>query len=114
MALGEMMGEFVANNLQDTQLATDYQISNPKETASYCGEVKELLYPLRPNLDKGYVKTNQSILPVLGQYDVVVMGGGTAGAPAGISAAMHNAKTLVLDYLHGLGGIATLDRKSVV
>ncbi|WP_099463460.1 FAD-dependent oxidoreductase [Parabacteroides provencensis] len=108
MALGEMMGEFVANNLQNTQLATDYQISSPKGTASYCGEVKELLYPLRPNLDKGYVKTNQSILPVLGQYDVVVMGGGTAGAPAGISAAMHNAKTLVLDYLHGLGGIATL------
>ena len=47
-------------------------------------------------------------MPVLGQYDVVVIGGGTGGAPAGIGAARQGAKTLVVEYLHGLGGVGTL------
>ena len=47
-------------------------------------------------------------LPVLGQFDVVVAGGGTGGAPAGISAARAGAKTVVLDIQHGLGGVGTL------
>jgi len=47
-------------------------------------------------------------LPVLGTYDVVVIGGGTGGAPAGIAAARLGAKTLVVEMLHGLGGVGTL------
>ncbi len=46
--------------------------------------------------------------PSLGQWDVVVAGGGTGGAPAGISAARAGAKTLVLEIQHGLGGVGTL------
>lgn len=46
-------------------------------------------------------------IPVLGEYDVVVAGGGTAGAPAAISAARKGVKTLLIEYLHGLGGIST-------
>jgi len=38
----------------------------------------------------------------------VVVGGGTGGAPAGISAARQGAKTLVIEYLYGLGGVGTL------
>ena len=33
---------------------------------------------------------------------------GTGGAPAGIAAARRGAKTLVVEYLHGLGGVGTL------
>lgn len=47
-------------------------------------------------------------LPVLGEYDVVVVGGGTGGAPAGIGAGRNGAKTLLVEYLHGLGGVGTL------
>ena len=43
-------------------------------------------------------------LPVLASYDVVVAGGGTSGAPAGIAAARQGAKTLVLEFLDRLGG----------
>ena len=47
-------------------------------------------------------------IPIVGEYDVVVVGGGTAGAPAAISAARKGVKTLLIEYLHGLGGISTL------
>jgi len=46
--------------------------------------------------------------PEIGRCDVVVAGGGTAGAPAGIAAARANARTVVLESLHGLGGVGTL------
>jgi len=46
-------------------------------------------------------------LPVWGEYDVVVVGGGTAGAPAGVAAARSGAKTLVVEYRDMLGGVGT-------
>ena len=73
------------------------------------GEVKELLNGVRPFQTPGTtVPAPASALPVLGAYDVVVVGGGTCGAPAGIAAGRQGAKTLVVEQLHGLGGIATL------
>ncbi|MEK6796036.1 MAG: FAD-dependent oxidoreductase [Spirochaetota bacterium] len=47
-------------------------------------------------------------LPILGTYDVVVVGGGTSGAPAGIASARSGARTLVIENLYGLGGVSTL------
>lgn len=57
--------------------------------------------------DLGSIPSPKRHLPVLGSYDVVVVGGGTGGAPAGISAARLGAKTLVIEYLCALGGIGT-------
>jgi hypothetical protein len=37
-----------------------------------------------------------------------VVGGGTSGAPAAIGASRKGAKTLVIEYQHGLGGVGTL------
>lgn len=45
--------------------------------------------------------------PTLGKFDVVVAGGGTGGAPAGIAAARSGAKALVLEIQSGLGGVGT-------
>ncbi|MCD8482188.1 MAG: FAD-dependent oxidoreductase [Verrucomicrobia bacterium] len=42
------------------------------------------------------------------QVDVLVVGGGTGGAPAALAAARAGADTLVAEFLSGLGGVGTL------
>lgn len=106
--IGEMMGEMVAGLTKDLPAPTRAVVRQPKVNASNYGQIGELLSPLRPSLQKGFVDSPAGALPVLGSYDVVVMGGGTAGASAGVSAAKQGANTLVLEYLHGLGGLSTL------
>lgn len=49
-------------------------------------------------------------LPLLAEFDVVIVGGGTAGAAAGIAAARAGAKTLVIEQLSHLGGLGTQGR----
>ena len=41
------------------------------------------------------------------KYDVVVIGGGTSGAPAAIAAGREGAKTLLVEFINVLGGIGT-------
>ncbi len=72
------------------------------------GDVREDQAWMRVGPQTKYVQAGERTLPVLGQYDVVVVGAGTGGAPAGIAAARQGAKTLVVEYLHGLGGVGTL------
>ncbi|MBU7004777.1 MAG: FAD-dependent oxidoreductase [Theionarchaea archaeon] len=43
-------------------------------------------------------------IPVLGEYDVIVVGGGSAGCAAALSASRHGAKTLILERCGYLGG----------
>lgn len=83
----------------------------PGPDAPFAGAVKELLAGVRPTQrNLPIVRSPERKLPVLGRYDVVVVGGGTGGAPAGIGAARGGAKTLLLEYLTGLGGVGTQGR----
>ena len=46
-------------------------------------------------------------LPVFGEFDVVVVGGGPAGIAASVSAARHGARTLLIERYGFLGGMGT-------
>ncbi|WP_077595809.1 FAD-dependent oxidoreductase [Polaromonas sp. A23] len=46
-------------------------------------------------------------LPVYGEFDVVVIGGGPAGLAASVSAAQHGARTLLVERYGFLGGMGT-------
>ncbi len=63
---------------------------------------------MRPQFKFGRVQIRDEYIPVIGKYDVVVMGGGTAGPSAAISAARQGVKTLLIEYVHGLGGQGTM------
>ncbi len=73
------------------------------------GDVGEFLAGLRSvQQTEATVASPARALPVLGRYDVVVVGGGTGGAPAGIGAGRHGAKALVVEYQYALGGVGTV------
>ena len=70
-------------------------------------QVRELLQGIEPGRVYPGVFQHASELPVRGEYDVIVVGGGTSGAIAAISAARHGASVAVLEVLPNLGGIGS-------
>jgi hypothetical protein len=105
--IGERIGEESARIVKNSEIPVFVKIRKQHHVNPVKGDVGELLGGIRSSLNQGEVVSESTTLPVLGNYDVVVMGGGTAGAPAAVGAARHGAKTMVIEYLHGLGGIGT-------
>ena len=60
-----------------------------------------------PVTDAAKMAALHTALPLWGTYDVVVVGGGTSGAPAALAAARAGAKVLLIEYLNVLGGVGT-------
>jgi hypothetical protein len=106
--IGERIGNLAANKAGLSAIPKNVKIRGVKNENIVSGDVGELLEGLRPTLNVGIVQAEETTLPVFGTYDVVVMGGGTAGAPAAVGASQKGAKTLVLDYMHALGGMGTV------
>jgi flavin-dependent dehydrogenase len=106
--MGERIGRTAAKMAGEIVPAEDFFVKGFDKGQHVPGDVGEILEGLRPTFNLGEIPSEKTALPVLGSFDVVVLGGGTAGAPAGVGASRHGAKTLVLEYLHGLGGIGTM------
>jgi flavin-dependent dehydrogenase len=109
VALGARIGAAAAAAARELPAPRHARVSGTKAADAIPGDVREILTGIRSfPMETGTVRSNAHPLRVVGSYDVVVAGGGTGGAPAGIAAARQGAKTLVLEYLDGLGGVGTL------
>ncbi len=109
MKLGSRIGAAAASEAKSISRPDNVRLRGKPVMAVVSGDVRENLSGIRLTLTElSRVHTDKRAVPILGEVDVVVVGGGTGGAPAGISAARQGAKTLVLEYLHGLGGVGTM------
>lgn len=109
LQFGERVGEEAAAEASGTVAPGTITVASQTVQGPVCEKtVLESLAGLRPQDLPRTVRDPGSPLPLFGDYDVVVVGGGTSGAAAGIAAARQGARTLVLEVLHGLGGVGTL------
>jgi len=106
MELGTRIGRAAADEAQGLPLPRSAAVPEDAADGDIPGEIGENLRGIRPP-DLGRIRAGRRALPLLGKYDVVVVGGGTSGAPAGIAAARRGARTLVVEYLYELVGVGT-------
>ncbi len=73
------------------------------------GEIRTLAYALRSSaVTDEHLWLDDHEIPRLAKYDVIVLGGGTAGAPAAIAAAQAGASVGLIENGPALGGVGTL------
>jgi len=108
--LGQWIGAEAATMADSRGRPESVTVCGSKVNGNELGEVKEFLNGVRGELKTAtvFVDSKDRDLKVLGRFDTVVIGGGTAGAPAGIASARSGAKTLVVEFHHGLGGVSTM------
>lgn len=106
--MGARVGAAAGTQAKALPPAGDVTLPGSTAAGSVKAQVREFLAGVRSGQKLPSIAQHERPLPVLGSYDVVVIGGGTSGAPAGIAAARQGARTLVVECLHGLGGVGTL------
>ena len=106
LAIGARLGHVAGARSANLDLMPGEAFGNRSSDPVARGAIGERSHPLRV----GTIKQTwfpQNTLPVLGSYEVVVVGGGTSGGPAAIGAAERGASTLVIEYLDQIGGVGT-------
>jgi hypothetical protein len=111
LSAGDMVGAAAGKSSRHQPKPVRIVLQETPHDPATAGDVMEILSGLRPaDTPSRSVMLGDTAVPVLGQYDVVVVGGGTGGSPAGIAAGNSGAHTLLVEYLHGLGGVGTMGR----
>jgi len=104
---GQTLGARIATALRATVPSTEAPRSHAWCSLSPA-RVPSALCVCDLGLAGGPLPGDAAAVHAVEQVDVVVAGGGTGGAPAAIAAARSGARTLVAEFLSGLGGVGTL------
>jgi len=109
IAIGSKIGQAAAKQAKALPKPSGVEVPGVKAVSTTTGDIREVLVGERP-VDRKLptVFCGGTAVAVLANVDVVVIGGGTAGAPAAIAAAREGARTLCIEYQEGLGGVGTL------
>lgn len=107
MAVGARLGRLAAQEAASRSAPQNVRMMVRTAASPASDEVRiaDTISPLRAG--ERTVPAPENALPVWGEYDVVVVGGGTGGAPAAIGAGRQGARTLLIEFLHELGGVGT-------
>ena len=108
IAIGEMLGNYIGRNREMYAHGTLSRVLNREGVVhnQVNGIISNRLNRSVNQMD--LLNLDTETIPVIGMFDNVIVGGGTAGACAAISSARYGSKTLVIEYLHGLGGMGTM------
>ncbi|MCC5831097.1 MAG: FAD-dependent oxidoreductase [Phycisphaeraceae bacterium] len=107
----------IASRMGSALPVGDRELIDPSELNVRChsaepvkrGEIRMLTHALRPGCaGREHIRIEVKTLPRLGGYEVLVIGGGTGGAPAAIAAAKAVASTAIIESGPALGGVGTL------
>jgi hypothetical protein len=109
LAVGRHVGAAAAEQAKTTAEPRDVHLPGTAAVRAVATDTREILSGIRSTARcRDTVPSAARLVPVLGRFDVVVIGGGTSGAPAAIGALRRGARVLVVEYQHGLGGTGTL------
>ncbi len=104
---GTQIGKAVAKDITSVNTGNKISILSSSVFINMMHTPKITHSFIRSSMIKGQIPKQQMDIPVLGQFDVLVVGGGSSGSAAAISAARNGARTLCIEHLHGLGGLTT-------
>ena len=109
MALGERIGALAADEALSRPVLQGLSVPGEPGLNPASEVVSELLAGIPPHYTNSADLVNQgtSSVPVFAECDVLVVGAGTAGAPAAIAAGRAGAETIVVEYLYNMGGVQT-------
>jgi hypothetical protein len=109
MEVGARIGKAAATAAKSQPKLQGVRLPGSEVSAKIKGEAREVGAEFNPRAAKApTVPAERRGVTVLGEYDVIVVGGGTGGAPAAIAAGRNGAKTLLIEYLHQFGGVGTV------
>ena len=105
--LGERIGRRAHKQAAKRALPSSISVKPDPGAPSVVGcDVSDLLTGHRQYVRSslGTVRQPETAVPVWGEYDVIVVGGGTSGIPAAMGAARNGAKVLIVEMLGQIGG----------